>query len=94
LPAAVLAVTTAACRGGGADKQATATTTGQRDATANDIDINPVSRDELRDGGTLRCRSWHRRRTSTPGSSTAPRPRALLPSMFGFDSEARTRQRV
>ncbi|MDQ1502581.1 MAG: hypothetical protein QOD57_308, partial [Actinomycetota bacterium] len=50
LLAAVLAVTASACREGGGDKQATGTTTGKRDATAHDTNINPVSRDELPDG--------------------------------------------
>jgi peptide/nickel transport system substrate-binding protein len=95
LLAAVLAVTASACGGGGGDKQATGTTTGQRDATANDSDINPVSRDELPDGGTLRWPlvasppNFNIAELDGTSADTANVVGALLPSMFAFDSEAR-----
>ena len=95
LLAAVLAVTTSACSGGGRDNQAAGTTTGRRDATANDTDINPVRRDELPDGGTLRWPlvasppNFNTGELDGTSADTANVVGALLPSLFGFDSEAR-----
>ena len=55
-------------------RPATGTTTGKRDATASGTDINPVPGTSCPTGGPCGGRSWHSRRTSTPGNSTAPRP--------------------
>src|SRR5213593_2673337 len=91
--AAVLAVTPSACTGGGGDKQATETTTGKRGHTANDIDINPVRREELRDGGTLRWPlvasppNFNTGELDGTSADTANVVGPLLPSLFGFDSE-------
>jgi peptide/nickel transport system substrate-binding protein len=95
LLAAVLAVTPSACGVGGGDKRTTGTTTAKRDATANSIDINPVSRDGLPDGGTLRWPlvasppNFNTGELDGTSADTANVVGALLPSMFGFDSEAR-----
>src|SRR2546423_13416394 len=95
LLAAVLAVTPSACGGGGGDKQTTGTTTVKRGDTTNDTDINAVSRDELPDGGTLRWPlvaqppNFNTGELDGTSADTANVIGALLPSMFGFDSEAR-----
>jgi peptide/nickel transport system substrate-binding protein len=95
LVAAVLAVTPSACSGGGGDERTTGTTTGKRGATANSTDINPVSRDELPDGGTLRWPlvasppNFNTGELDGTSADTANIIGALLPSMFAFDSEAR-----
>src|SRR5918992_2613205 len=94
LLAAVL-VTPSACTGDGGDNRATGTTTEKRGATANDIDINPVPRDELPDGGTLRWPivalppNFNTGELDGTSADAANVVGALLPSMFGFDSEAR-----
>ncbi len=94
LLAAVL-VTPSACTGGGGDDHATGTTTDKGDATANHIDINPVRRDELPDGGTLRWPlvafppNFNTGELDGTAADTANVVGALLPAMFGFDSEAR-----
>ena len=94
LLAAAIAVT-AACGGGGGDKQATETTAGGRDAPVDRADINPVPRDELPDGRTLRWplvasppnfNAGHLDGTSADVANVVG---ALLPSLFGFDSQAR-----
>jgi peptide/nickel transport system substrate-binding protein len=98
--AAVLAVTSSACRGGDGERRTTGTGTGTGTATgkqdtANDIDINPVSRDTLRDGGTLRwplvssLPNFNTGELDGTSADTANVVGGLLPSMFGFDSEAR-----
>jgi glutathione transport system substrate-binding protein len=94
LLAAVL-VTPSACNGGGGDNRATGTTTEKRGATANGIDINPVPRNELPDGGTLRWPlvasppNFNTGELDGTSADTANVVGAVLPSMFGFDSEAR-----
>jgi peptide/nickel transport system substrate-binding protein len=73
--------------GGGGDNQATGTT--------NAIDINPAPRDELPDGGTLRLPliafppNFNTGELDGTAADTANVVGALLPAMFGFDSEAR-----
>ena len=95
LLAAVLALGPSACSRGGGDKEATATTTGTGHATANGTDINPVSRAELPDGGTLRWPlvapppNFNTGQLDGTSADTANVVGALLPSMFAFDSEAR-----
>ncbi|MDQ1516708.1 MAG: glutathione transport system substrate-binding protein [Actinomycetota bacterium] len=92
--AAVLGVTSSACRGGGGDRHATGTATAKRD-TANAVDINPVSRDKLPEGGTLRWPlvssppNFNTGELDGTSADTANVVGGLLPSMFGFDSEAR-----
>ena len=94
LLAAVL-VTPSACNGGGGDNRTTGATTEKRGATANDIDINPVPRNELPDGGTLRWPivalppNFNTGELDGTSADAANVVGALLPSMFGFDSEAR-----
>ena len=94
LLAAVL-VTLSGCKGGGGDNRATGATTEKRGATANGIDINPVPRDELPDGGTLRWPlvalppNFNTGELDGTSADAANVVGALLPSMFGFDSEAR-----
>jgi len=94
LLAAVL-VTASACKGGGGDDPATGTTTGKRDASANDIDIHPVPRSEIPEGGTLRWPlvafppNFNTGELDGTAADTANVVGALLPSMFGFDSQAR-----
>jgi peptide/nickel transport system substrate-binding protein len=86
LLATVLAV---ACSDGGGD------TAGRRDAAANGTDINPVHRDGLPDGGTLRWPliasppNFNTGELDGTSADTANVVGALLPSMFRFDSEAR-----
>jgi peptide/nickel transport system substrate-binding protein len=93
--AAVLAVTPSACGGGGGDERATQTTIAKRDATTKDTDINPVRRDELPDGGTLRWPlvapppNFNTGELDGTSADVANVVGALLPSLFGFDSEAR-----
>src|SRR5581483_6379287 len=95
LLAVVLAVLLTACREGGGDKQATATTAGEGGATARGTDINPVPRDQLPEGGTLRWPliasppNFNTGELDGTSADTANVVGALLPSMFGFDSEAR-----
>jgi peptide/nickel transport system substrate-binding protein len=95
LLAAALAVTAFACSGGGADKRTTGTTTDALDATANGNDINPVRRDALPDGGTLRWPliafppNFNTGELDGTSADVANVVGALLPSMFAFDSEAR-----
>ena len=92
---AVLAVTSSACDGEGGDEQTTGTTTGNPDTTAIGTDINPVSRGELPEGGTLRWPlvalppNFNTGELDGTSADTANVVGALLPSMFGFDSEAR-----
>lgn len=94
LLAAALAVTASAC-GGGGPAETTGATTVKGDATANSIDINPVPRDELPDGGTLRWPliatppNFNTGEVDGTSADTANVVGALLPSMFSFDSEAR-----
>ena len=88
LLAAVL-VTPSACTRGGGDGDATEAT------TANAIDINPVPRNDLPDGGTLRWPlvafppNFNTGELDGTAADTANVVGALLPAMFGFDSEAR-----
>jgi peptide/nickel transport system substrate-binding protein len=95
LLAAVLAVTPSACSGAGGDQQATGTSTGKHGAAGNGIDINPVGREELPDGGTLRWPlvapppNFNTGELDGTSADTANVVGALLPSMFGFDAEAR-----
>jgi peptide/nickel transport system substrate-binding protein len=95
LLAGVLVIILSACSGDGGDKQATGATTRKGDAPANAIDINPVSRDQLPDGGTLRLplvasppnfNAGHLDGTSADVATVVG---ALLPALFGFDAEAR-----
>lgn len=95
LLAGVLVIMLSACREDGGDKRTTAATTRTGGASANDIDINPVSRDELPDGGTLRLplvapppnfNAGHLDGTSADVANVVG---ALLPSLFRFDAEAR-----
>ena len=93
--AAVLAVTASACGGGGADEQTTGATIDKGDSTANGIDINPVPRDNLPDGGTLRWPliatppNFNTGELDGTSADTANVVGALLPAMFNFDAEAR-----
>jgi peptide/nickel transport system substrate-binding protein len=94
LLAAVLAATASAC-GGGGDEQTTGATTAKGDAPANGIDINPVPRDQLPDGGTLRWPliatppNFNTGELDGTSADTANVVGALLPAMFNFDAEAR-----
>src|SRR5918996_2092931 len=93
--AAVLAVALSACSGGGRDDQAAKTTAGKGDVTAKGIDTNPVSRDQLPDGGTLRWPliatppNFNAGELDGTSADVANIVGALLPSLFGFDAEAR-----
>jgi len=95
LLAVVLAVTPAACSRGGAGQQATGTTAARSDPAASRSDINPVRRDELPDGGTLRWPlasfppNFNASELDGTSADTANVVGAMLPSLFGFDSEAR-----
>ena len=88
-------VTLSACNGGDGDDHTTGTTTDKRDATVNDIGINPVRRDELRDGGTLLWPlvafppNFNTGELDGTSADAANVVGALLPSLFGFDSQAR-----
>jgi peptide/nickel transport system substrate-binding protein len=88
-------LTFSACNGAGGDDQASGTTTDKRDATANDIDINPIDRTEVPDGGTLRWPlvsfppNFNTGELDGTSGDTAYVVGALLPSMFRFDSGAR-----
>ncbi|HEY4410282.1 MAG TPA: ABC transporter family substrate-binding protein [Acidimicrobiia bacterium] len=94
LLAAVL-VTASACSRGSGDRQGTGTTSGGQGSTANAIDINPVGRDRLPDGGTLRWPlvasppNFNTGELDGTSADTANVVGALLPSLFGFDPEAR-----
>src|SRR5688500_8265113 len=91
LVAAVLAVMPSACSDGGGDEQATGTPA----ATATGTDINPVPRDGLPDGGTLRWPliatppNFNTGELDGTSADTANVVGALLPAMFTFDAEAR-----
>ena len=93
--AAVLAVTASACRGGGGAQRATGAATGPSPAPAKGTDINPVSRDRLPDGGILRWPlvapppNFNAGELDGTSADVANVVGALLPSLFGFDSEAR-----
>ena len=93
--AAVLTVSLSACSGGGGNRQTTGTTTGKSNATANGPDINPVSRDKLADGGTLRWPlvasppNFNAGELDGTSADVANVVGALLPSLFGFDAEGR-----
>lgn len=84
-----------ACGGGDADDATTRATTGKGDAKANGIDINPVPRDQLPDGGTLRWPliamppNFNTGELDGTSADTANVVGALLPAMFNFDAEAR-----
>lgn len=85
----------AACNGGGSDDRTARTTTDKGGASANAIDVNPVPRGDLPDGGTLRWPlisfppNFNTGELDGTAADTANVVGALLPSMFGFDSEAR-----
>jgi len=91
---AVLAVTASACGGGGGGEQTTGTTA-KGDATADGIDINPISREKLPDGGTLRWPliatppNFNTGELDGTSADTANVVGALLPAMFNFDGAAR-----
>src|SRR5581483_5012896 len=95
LLAVLVAAATAACRGGGAGRQATGTTAAGSNAAGNRPDINPVRRDDLPDGGTLRWPlasfppNFNVGELDGTSADTANVVDAMLPSMFGFDSGAR-----
>jgi peptide/nickel transport system substrate-binding protein len=92
---AVLALSASACRGNGGEHRATGATTAGRGATAPGTDINPVSRDALPGGGTLRWPlvasppNFNTGQLDGTSADTANVVGALLPAMFGFDFEAR-----
>jgi peptide/nickel transport system substrate-binding protein len=85
LGALLLPLSLAACQGNGGDSG----------ATANAVGINPVPRDELPDGGTLRWPlvafppNFNTGELDGTAADTANVVGALLPAMFVFDSEAR-----
>jgi peptide/nickel transport system substrate-binding protein len=85
LLAAVLAVT--ACGGSGGS-------TAKGDATLEAIDVNPVPRDQLPDGGTLRWPliatppNFNTGELDGTSADTANVVGALLPALFNFDAEA------
>ena len=97
LAAALIAVLVApsACNGSGGDKRATGAATEKRGAPASGIDINPVRRDELPDGGILRWPlvatppNFNAGQLDGTSADVANVVGALLPSMFRFDAEAR-----
>jgi peptide/nickel transport system substrate-binding protein len=94
LVAVVLAFTAPACGTNGGGGQ-TKTTPGMHGASASGADINPVSRDELPDGGTLRWPlvalppNFNTGELDGTSADAANVAGAVLPSMFRFDSEAR-----
>jgi peptide/nickel transport system substrate-binding protein len=94
LLATALAITPSAC-GGGGDKHSTGATPAKRGATANGTDINPVPRDKLPDGGTLRWPlvasppNFNAEELDGTSADVANVVGALLPSLFGFDPEGR-----
>lgn len=84
--AAVVAATLAGCGGGAGDGKG---------ATAKAVDVNPVPREALPDGGTLRWplvafppnfNAGHLDGSSTDVANVVG---GVLPSLFGFDGEAR-----
>jgi peptide/nickel transport system substrate-binding protein len=89
------ALVMSACDGGGGDDAATRTTAARPDAAANEIAVNPVPRDGLPDGGTLRWPliatppNFNTGELDGTSADTANVVGALLPSMFRFDAEAR-----
>jgi peptide/nickel transport system substrate-binding protein len=89
----VLAVALSGCSGGGTEA-ATTTTTGKGGTAAKGPDINPVPRDELPDGGTLRWPlvafppNFNAGELDGTSADVANIVGAVLPSMFGFDAEA------
>jgi peptide/nickel transport system substrate-binding protein len=95
LLAAVLAVAPSACGGGGGSERAAKTTTGPPGAPAQGIDVNPVGRGELPDGGTLRWPlvafppNFNAGQLDGTSADVANIVGALLPSLFSFDAEAR-----
>jgi peptide/nickel transport system substrate-binding protein len=84
-----------ACGGGGGDDRGSAATADERAATGSALDISPVPRDELPDGGTLRWPliafppNFNTGELDGTSADAANVVGALLPSMFRFDSEAR-----
>ena len=91
---AAIVVMSSACKGGADDGGATGSTA-DKPAAENRIDINPVPREALPDGGSLRWplvafppnfNTWELDGTA---ADTANVVGPLLPAMFGFDSEAR-----
>lgn len=85
---AALLGTLSACGGGDDDAK-------DNPATGNAVAINPVPRNELPDGGTLRWPlvafppNFNTGELDGTAADTANVVGALLPAMFGFDSEAR-----
>ena len=95
LLAALLAVTAPACGERGGGEETTGSTAAKGDATASGIDINPVPRDQLPDGGTLRWPliatppNFNTGELDGTSADTANVVGALLPAMFNFDGAAR-----
>jgi len=95
--AALVAVALPGCGSAGSGgRPATATTsTGERGAAPKGPDINPVPRDALPEGGTLRWPlvafppNFNAGQLDGTSADVANVVGALLPSMFAFDAEAR-----
>jgi len=93
--AAIVAVGLSGCGGGGGDHRAPAAKAGRPDTTAGGPDVNPVGRDRLPDGGTLRWPlvatppNFNTGELDGTSADTANVVGALLPSLFRFDSAAR-----
>jgi peptide/nickel transport system substrate-binding protein len=93
--AAVLAVAGPGCRSGRGEGPASGTTVGRGDAPAGGPDINPVRRDELPEGGTLRWPlvafppNFNAGQLDGTSADVANVVGAVLPSLFGFDSGGR-----
>ncbi|HYH52002.1 MAG TPA: ABC transporter family substrate-binding protein [Acidimicrobiia bacterium] len=89
---AALGLLATACAGGGGDSNEGGQTTGGGSATANDI--NPVERDALPDGGTLRWSitgmpaNYNSGELDGTNIDTSSVMGALLPAMFDFDAKA------
>jgi peptide/nickel transport system substrate-binding protein len=92
---AVALVTLPACNRGDRADEASGATRGKPVATGSGLDINPVPRDELPDGGTLRWPliafppNFNTGELDGTSADAAAVVGAVLPSMFRFDSEAR-----
>jgi peptide/nickel transport system substrate-binding protein len=82
-----------ACGGGGSKKDA-GTTAGKGDTSLTGNDINPVARDSLPDGGTLRWAidampvNFNNGELDGTNVDTAAVVGALLPGMFNFNAQA------
>ena len=90
---ALLAVVASGCSAGGGDKGAIGAPTAKRDTARTGTDINPVSRNKVPDGGTLRWPlissppNFNTNELDGTSADTANVVGALLPSMFSFDAQ-------